>query len=211
VSFFTLWRGAAINEKLRINERIRVREVRVIDDDSGEQLGILPIAEALKIARDKNLDLVEVAPNAQPPVCRIMDFGKFQYERHKKEREAKKGQKQIEIKEVRIRPKTDDYHVGFKLNRARQWLNEGNKVKIRILFRGREISHATIGRQALEEIAGELAGIATVEQVPAMDGRSLVMVLAPGAHKGGAAAAQAAVRAARDLRPKDPEGPRPVK
>ena len=165
----------------------------------------MAVADALKMAREKNLDLVEVAPNAQPPVCRIMDYGKFQYERHKKEREAKKAQKQIEVKEVRVRPKTDDYHVGFKLKRARDWLQEGNKVKIRILFRGREITHAVLGREALEEIAGEMADIATVEQIPAMDGKSLVMVLAPGAHKGGAAAARAAVRAVRDLRPKERE------
>lgn len=160
--------------------------------------------DALIVARERNLDLVEVAPNAVPPVCRIMDYGKFMYERTKKEREAKKGQKVIEVKEIRIRPKTAQYHVGFKLNRVRDWLKKGNKVKIRILFRAREITHSQLGRETLEELAGELADIATVEQAPLMDGKSLVMLLAPGAHKGGAEAAKRAVRtAARTARPAD--------
>jgi translation initiation factor IF-3 len=153
--------------------------------------------DALVIARERNLDLVEVAPNATPPVVRIMDFGKYQYERTKKEREAKKGQKSIEIKEMRIRPKTAKYHIGFKLNRVRDFLQKGNKVKIRILFRAREITHATLARETFEEIAGDLADVATVEQAPLMDGKSLVMLLTPGPQKGGASAARAAVRSAR--------------
>jgi translation initiation factor IF-3 len=160
------------------------------------------------MARERNLDLVEVAPNANPPVCRIMDYGKFLYERQKKEREAKKGQKNIEIKEIRIRPKTAKYHIGFKINRVRDWLKKGNKVKIRILFRAREITHSTLGRDTLEEIAGELADIASVEQAPLMDGKSLVMLLAPGAQKGGAQGARNAVRSVRILRP-PPEGEKP--
>lgn len=150
--------------------------------------------DAIQYAREKNLDLVEVAPNATPPVCRVMDYGKYLYERTKKEREAKKGQKNIEIKEMRIRPKTAKYHIGFKLNRVRDFLQKGNKVKIRILFRAREITHATLARETFEEIAADLADIATVEQAPLMDGKSLVMMLAPGAQKGGASGARAAVR-----------------
>jgi translation initiation factor IF-3 len=174
--------------------------VRVIDDASGKQLGMLPPREAIAMARERNLDLVEVAPNANPPVCRIMDYGKYQYERTKKEREAKKAQKVIEVKEVRIRPKTALYHVGFKLNRVRDWLKRGNKVKIRILFRAREITHSQLGRDTLAEIAGELADIATVEQAPLMDGKSLVMLLVSGPQKGGAEAARRAVRNAK-IRP----------
>jgi len=175
----------------------------VVDDTSGKQLGILPTREAIALARERNLDLVEVAPNANPPVARIMDYGKFMYERTKKEREAKKGQKVIEVKEVRIRPKTAQYHVGFKVNRVRDWLRKGNKVKIRILFRAREITHAQLGRETLEEIAGNLADVATVEQAPLMDGKSLVMLLGPGAQKGGAEAARRAVRFAKVRPPTD--------
>ncbi len=169
----------------------------MIDDASGKQLGILAPREAIAMARERNLDLVEVAPNANPPVCRIMDYGKFQYERTKKEREAKKAQKVIEVKEVRIRPKTAMYHVGFKLNRVRDWIKRGNKVKIRILFRAREITHSNLGRETLEQIAGDMADIATVEQAPLMDGKSLVMLLGPGAQRGGVEAAKRAVRFAK--------------
>ncbi len=161
--------------------------------------------DAVALARDRNLDLVEVAPNANPPVVRIMDFGKYQYERTKKEREAKKGQRQIEIKEMRIRPKTAKYHIGFKLNRVRDFLAKGNKVKIRILFRAREITHITLARETLEEIAADLAEVATVEQAPLLDGKSLVMLLTPGPQKGGANAARAAVRMAKVRPPAEEE------
>ncbi len=185
--------------------------MRVIDDQSGKQLGIMAPRDAVVLARERNLDLVEVAPNANPPVVRIMDFGKYQYERTKKEREAKKGQKSIEIKEMRIRPKTAKYHIGFKLNRVRDFLQKGNKVKIRILFRAREMTHATLARETFEEIAGDLADVATVEQAPLMDGKSLVMLLAPGPQKGGASAARAAVRSARVRVPAENEPqPEPV-
>jgi translation initiation factor IF-3 len=183
-----------------VNEQIRAREVRVIDDATGKQLGIYPPREAIAMARERNLDLVEVAPNANPPVCRIMDYGKYQYERTKKEREAKKAQKVIEVKEIRIRPKTAMYHVGFKLNRVRDWLKKGNKVKIRILFRAREITHSQLGRETLAEIASDLADVATVEQVPLMDGKSLVMLLGPGPQRGGAEGARRAVLTAK-IRP----------
>lgn len=172
----------------------------MIDDASGKQIGIMPPREAIAMARERNLDLVEVAPNANPPVCRIMDYGKYQYERTKKEREAKKAQKVIEVKEIRIRPKTAMYHVGFKLNRVRDWLKKGNKVKIRILFRAREITHSQLGRETLAEIAGDLADVASVEQAPLMDGKSLVMLLGPGPQRGGAEGARRAVLSAK-IRP----------
>ena len=161
--------------------------------------------DALAMARERNLDLVEVAPNANPPVVRIMDYGKFMYERTKKEREAKKGQKNIEIKEMRIRPSTADYHIGFKLNRVRDFLRKGNKVKIRILFKGRQMAHTANARDTMEEIAGELADVATVEQAPLMDGKSMVMLLGPGPHKGGATAARNLVRNAKSARPQPVE------
>jgi translation initiation factor IF-3 len=165
----------------------------------------MPTYEALRLAQDRNLDLVEVAPNAQPPVCRIIDFGKFMYERTKKEREAKKGQKAIEIKELRIRPKTNWYHTGFKIKRVREFLKDGNKIRVRVIFRAREITHIGIGREILEKVAADLADAASVEQAPVMDGKSIVMLLAPGAQKGGPEAARAAVRGARpSARPPEP-------
>jgi translation initiation factor IF-3 len=170
-------------------------------DDAGKQVGVMPVYEALRLAQDRNLDLVEVAPNAQPPVCRIIDFGKFMYERTKKEREAKKGQKAIEIKELRIRPKTNWYHTGFKLKRVREFLAAGNKIRVRVIFRAREITHTTIGREILEKVAVELADVASVEQTPLMDGKSLVMLLAPGPMKGGEEAARNLIRGTRVVVP----------
>ncbi len=146
------------------------------------------------MAQDRNLDLVEVAPNAQPPVCRIIDFGKFMYERTKKEREAKKGQKAIEIKEIRIRPKTNWYHTQFKLKRVRNFLQNGNKIRVRILFRAREIAHLSLAKDILEKVAVELADAANIEQAPLMDGKSMVMLMGPGAMKGGVDAARATVQ-----------------
>ncbi len=165
----------------------------------------MPTHEALRLAQDRNLDLVEVAPNAQPPVCRIIDFGKFMYERTKKEREAKKGQKAIEIKELRIRPKTNWYHTGFKLKRVREFLKDGSKIRVRVIFRAREITHIGIGRDILEKVAVELSDAASVEQAPIMDGKSIMMLLTPGPMKGGADGARAAVRGARpSARPPEP-------
>lgn len=139
----------------------------------------MPLREALNAAREQHLDLVEVAPNADPPVCRIMDYGKYVYERAKREREARKAQKTVEVKEIRLRPKTDDYHRGFKLKRARGWLKDGAKVKVRVLFRGREITHPEIGRQILREVAEELSDVAQIEQRPSLEGRTMLMVLGP--------------------------------
>lgn len=133
----------------------------------------------MRLSREANLDLVEVAPNSDPPVCRIMDFGKFLYERTKKEREARKAQVKIEIKEIRLRPKTNEYHRGFKVREARRWLQAGMKVKVRLQFRGREITYPEIALKDLREMAEELSDIAEVEQTPDLDGRSMLMILAP--------------------------------
>lgn len=136
------------------------------------------------MAREAELDLVEVSPNAKPPVCRVMDFGKFVYERAKKEREAKKAQTKIEMKEIRLRPKTNEHHRGFKVRDARRWLEDGMKVKVTIRFRGREMDYPEIALEDLKEIAQELSDVSTVEQAPQMEGRTMLVVLAPS--KGGA-------------------------
>jgi translation initiation factor IF-3 len=162
----------------RINEAIRAKEVRLIDAD-GNNVGVVPTDQARTMAVEANLDLVEVAANAEPPVCRIMDFGKFLYERTKKEREARKAQVKIEVKEIRLRPKTTEHHRGFKVRDARRWLGLGMKVKVRIHFRGREIAYPEIALNDLREIAEELADIAEVEQAPGLEGRSMLMILAP--------------------------------
>jgi len=146
----------------------------------GENVGVVSIEDALRISRDAELDLVEVAPTADPPVCRVMDFGKFIYERAKKEREAKKAQTKIEVKEIRLRPKTNEHHRDLKVRDARRWLVEGMKVKVRIRFRGREISYPEIALNDLKEVAEDLADVAIVEQPPALEGRTMLMVLGPG-------------------------------
>ncbi len=148
-------------------------------DAEGSNLGVLATMEAIRVAQEAGLDLVEVAPNAEPPVARIMDFGKFLYEQSKKEREARKAQKQIEIKEIQLRPKTNEHHTQFKVRNARGWLEEGNKVKVRIRFRGREITYPEVAMEQLQEIVDELTDVAMVEQAPQLDGRTMLMVLAP--------------------------------
>lgn len=148
-------------------------------DASGENVGVISTEEAFRIAREADLDLVEVAPNAEPPVCRVMDYGKFLYERTKKEREARKAQVKVEIKEIRLRPKTTEHHRGFKVRDARRWLENGMKVKVRIRFRGREITYPEIALEDLRAIAEELSDIAVVEQNPSLEGNSMLMVLAP--------------------------------
>ena len=139
----------------------------------------MKVSNALILARQKGLDLVEVAPNSIPPVCRLMDFGKYQYERAKKERDARKSQKQIEVKELRLRPKTGEHDVALKIRDARRFISEGNKVKIRIRFRGREITHPEVAREMLDRVAQELGDIAAIEQAPSMEGTSLLMILMP--------------------------------
>jgi len=135
--------------------------------------------QAMQIARDAEMDVVEVSPNATPPVCRVMDFGKFIYERAKKEREAKRAQTKIEVKEIRLRPKTNEAHRGFKVDDARRWLLQGNKVRVTIKFRGREMDYPEIALEDLKEIAAALADVSTVEQSPQMEGRTMLVVLAP--------------------------------
>jgi translation initiation factor IF-3 len=162
----------------RVNETIRVPEVRLIGPE-GENLGVVATREAMNIARQAELDLVEVAPNAKPPVCRVMDFGKFLYERTKKEREARRSQTKIEIKEIRLRPKTNEHHRGFKTRDARRWLLEGMKVKVTVRFRGREITYPELALEDLREIAEELADVGTVEQMPNLEGKVMTMLLTP--------------------------------
>jgi translation initiation factor IF-3 len=154
--------------------------VRLIDEE-GAQLGIVSLREALTLAEQRGLDLMEVAPNAVPPVCRIVDYGKFRYEQTKKDREARKNQKQAELKEVRLKPKTDDHDLEVKAKQARKFLLAGDKVKFTVRFRGREIFHPDIGREMLEQMAEDLRDVATVEQRPLMEGRALSLLLAPSA------------------------------
>ena len=160
------------------NQQIRAKEVRLIGAD-GANLGVVPTIEARRLAEEANLDLVEVAPNANPPVCRVMDEGKYIYERKKKERESRKAQSTIEIKEIRLRPKTSGHHRGFKVRDARKCLNQGKKVKVRIRFRGREIHYPEIALEDLREIAEELNDVAVIEHAPSREGRTMLMVLAP--------------------------------
>jgi translation initiation factor IF-3 len=157
---------------------IRVREVRVISPE-GEQLGILPIEEALALAQEREFDLVEVAPNERPPVCRIMDFGKFKYQQAKRSQEARKRQKVIQIKEIKMRPKTEEHDYQFKMRHARQFLEEGNKVKVSLLFRGRELDHVHLGQRLLDRMIIDCKDVSSVEQHPRMEGQTLSLVLTP--------------------------------
>jgi translation initiation factor IF-3 len=156
--------------------------VRLIGPD-GINVGVVPIEEAFEIARTADLDLVEIAPNADPPVCRVLDFGKFLYEKSKKDREARKAQTKVEIKEVRLRPKTSGHHRSFKVRDARRWLTEGKKVRVRIRFRGREITFPEIALEDLQSIADELSDVGIIEQSPTMEGRTMLMTIAPGKPK----------------------------
>lgn len=162
----------------RVNERIRAREVRVIDPD-GEQLGIMSIHDARRAAEDRELDLIEVAPNARPPVCRIMDWGKFRYEQRKKAKESQKKSRQTEMKMLRVRPNTDDHDIGFKMRNARKFLTKGNKVKFTVIFRGPELRHREIGEQQLKLFIEGCQDLAQVDQPPRMEGRRMTMVLEP--------------------------------
>ncbi|MBI4466091.1 MAG: translation initiation factor IF-3 [Acidobacteria bacterium] len=166
-----------------MNERIRTREVRLIDE-TGQQIGVLPPHEAVKLARDRGLDLVEISPTAVPPVCKIMDYGKYLYELNKKLHEQRKHQKGIRIKEVKLRPRTDQHDYEFKKNHVVRFLEEGDKVKLVMMFRGREIAHANLGRQKLEKLIGEVAEYGAPEIRPYMEGRAMITVLAPKAQSG---------------------------
>ena len=161
-----------------INEEIRAKEVSVIGP-GGEQLGIKPFREALQMAAEQNLDLVNVAPNAKPPVCRIMDYGKYRYEMQKKEKEARKNQKVIDIKEIRLTATIEEHDFQTKLRYATKFLKDGDKVKLTVRFRGREITHAEIGQRVLERMASEVESISIVERKPKLEGRNMIMILAP--------------------------------
>ena len=162
----------------RINERIGVREVRVVGED-GEQLGVLPTREALTRARELGLDLVEVAPNSRPPVCRIMDYGKYKYEQSKKARQARKRQHHVVVKEIKMRPKIETHDYDFKKKHIVEFLEHGDKVKVTLMFRGREMAHTDLGRKLLDQLSSELTDLAKVEAPPKQEGRNMTMLLTP--------------------------------
>lgn len=170
------------NKGQRINEMIRVREVRLIDDE-GEQKGIVPIAEALNLAKEKDLDLVEVSPNANPPVCKIMDFGKYKFEQEKKLRDSKKNQKVLKLKEIRMQPKIGSGDLDTKAKHIQEFLNEGDKVKVTIRFRGRELAHTELGYDVLNEVLKRLTSAYNIDKPAAMDGRNMSMTLSAKAAK----------------------------
>ena len=170
------------SKEQQINEEIRDKEIRVVTDD-GEQLGIMSAAEALKIAESKNLDLVKIAPMAKPPVCKIMDYGKFRFEKAKKEKEAKKNQKTIEIKEIRLSLNIDTHDFDTKINHARKFIAAGNKVKVSIRFRGREMAHPELGLTIMKRCAEAMADCAGIEKPAKLEGRQMLMFLAPKSSK----------------------------
>nr|WP_264294138.1 translation initiation factor IF-3 [Desulfoluna spongiiphila] len=163
---------------MNVNNKIRAREVRVIGSD-GTQLGVLPIQKALNTAAEGGLDLVEVAPNSTPPVCKIMDFGRFKYEETKKRQEAKKKQSSFQMKEIKVRPKTGDHDLETKVGHIKKFIGKKNKVKVTCMFRGREITLSALGRELLARVAEETADVATVEQMPKFEGRTMFIILAP--------------------------------
>jgi translation initiation factor IF-3 len=162
----------------RMNEDIRVREVHLIDKD-GTNRGNIPVAEALAIAQEAGLDLVEIAPNADPPVCKLLDYGKFKYQEQKKAAEARKKQKIVEVKEIKFRPMIDDHDYDVKMRSMRRFFEEGDKVKVTLRFRGREMAHQELGAKLLDRVKGEFAEVAKVEMEPRLEGRQMVMVMAP--------------------------------
>lgn len=170
-----MWEDKAISE-LQINEQIRDREVRVIGTE-GEQLGIMTVQEAMALAEEAGVDLVKIAPTAKPPVCRIVDYGKFKYEQTRREKDAKKKQKTIEIKEIRLSPNIDTNDLNTKVNAAKKFLSRGDKVKITLRFRGREMAHMAQSKHILDDFAEALADVATVEKAPKVEGRSMTMFL----------------------------------
>ena len=164
--------------EVRVNERIRVPQVRLIGED-GSQVGVLATREALQMAQARGLDLVEVSPTARPPVCRIMDYGKFKYEQSRKARKARHHQHQMQLKEIKLRPKIDDHDYNFKLKHARTFLEERDKVKFTVMFRGREMAHQDLGYKLIQQVIAELSDIALVEAAPRSEGRTLTTVLMP--------------------------------
>ena len=173
--FYFLWREPAISE-LFINEQIRDKEIRLIGE-SGEQLGIMSSREALKLAEEAGLDLVKIAPTAKPPVCKIVDYGKYRYELARKEKNAKRKQKVIEVKEIRMSPNIDTNDLNTKVGAARKFLEKGNRVKVTLRFRGREMAHMSTSKHILDDFAQMLSDIAVVEKMPKVEGRSMIMFL----------------------------------
>ena len=173
--FYFLWREPAISE-LFINEQIRDKEIRLIGE-SGEQLGIMSSREALKLAEEAGLDLVKIAPTAKPPVCKIVDYGKYRYELARKEKDAKRKQKVIEVKEIRMSPNIDTNDLNTKVGAARKFLEKGNRVKVTLRFRGREMAHMSTSNHILDDFAQMLSDIAVVEKMPKVEGRSMIMFL----------------------------------
>ncbi|MBL8441388.1 MAG: translation initiation factor IF-3 [Betaproteobacteria bacterium] len=168
----------AQNKANRLNEEITVPEIRLIGED-GEQVGVVNIRTALQMAEDAELDLVEIAPLAKPPVCRIMDYGKFKYQEAKKAHEAKLKQKQVQVKEIKLRPGTDENDYQIKLRNMTRFLEDGDKVKVTLRFRGREMAHQEFGMRQLERIKADLDALGQVEQMPKMEGRQMIMIIAP--------------------------------
>ncbi|MCX8501505.1 MAG: translation initiation factor IF-3 [Alphaproteobacteria bacterium] len=162
----------------RVNEEIRLNSLRLVDQD-GEMVGIVTIAEALSRAAQAGLDLVEIAPTAEPPVCKILDYGKFKYEEQKRKNEARKKQKIIEIKEIKLRPTIDDHDYEVKLRAMQRFLEEGDKVKVTLRFRGRELAHQDLGMQVLVRVKDDLESLSKIEQMPRMEGRQMIMLIAP--------------------------------
>ncbi len=165
-------------KELQINEEIKVKEVRIIGDD-GEQLGVLPTAKALELAYEKDLDLVLIAPTAEPPVCRIMDYGKYRFERDKKEKEAKKKQTVVEVKEIQLSCRIDTHDFETKVRHAHRFLGDGNKVRVVVKFKGREMAHQDIGREVLEKFEQACEGVGTVDKRPTLEGRFMSMIVNP--------------------------------
>lgn len=166
----------SIISELMINEQIRDREIRLIGED-GEQLGIMSARDAMKLAREANLDLVKIAPTAKPPVCKIIDYGKYRYEQARREKEARKKQKTIEVKEIRLSPNIDTNDLNTKMNQARKFVSGGNKVKVAVRFRGRELAHTAVGKTILEDFAQKLSDIAVIDKPAKLEGKSMVMFL----------------------------------
>jgi translation initiation factor IF-3 len=166
------------SSKININRNIRAKEVRVIDPD-GNQIGVIPTYKAIAVANDFGLDLVEVSPNVSPPVCKIMDYGRYKYEQTKKKQEAKKKQATFQLKEIKLRPKTDEHDLKTKINHIKKFIERKDKVKVTVIFRGREITLSQLGRDLLERVAQETEEIASVEQHPKFEGRTMMMVLSP--------------------------------
>lgn len=172
--------GEAIKDlkEINVNERIRAKEVRVVDEN-GKQIGIMPLSEALKLARERDLDLVEVAPKAQPPVCKIMDFGRYKYQLAKKAHEAKKKQASVQVKEIKVGLKIEEYDLNFKIKRMREFLDDGHKVKVVIMFKGREILRPEMGEELAQKIVKMVEGSGNLEVKPKLEGKNMVMVFSP--------------------------------